>query len=104
MFRYKYTDHEGGIWKPLPIPPISPRKMTKILRARVNWRNAYRTGPAGNLTMINVGFWRGTDYEPIVMAHSVLFPDGRIWDSYFRRFRPKPFIPKPYNEFQSSIY
>jgi hypothetical protein len=97
---YSYTTHEGGVWLPLQIPPIRMRMMHKICRARCNWGdrgcNAW-SWPKDPVTLINVGFFRGNAFEPVVMAHSIRFPDGRIWDSSFRYFRPmddRKLVPK----------
>jgi hypothetical protein len=106
--RYKYTEEEGGIWRTLPISPIRMRKMLKILRDKRNW---VRTGGKPHwpfdhapLTRIDIGYLSfpsgicdyyvehgGDDHGPMgfLLAHSIKFPDGRIWDSHFRGFRPK---------------
>lgn len=74
MFEYKYmyTTREGGNWIKLKCD-IPHDIMEAMLRHSGSWRD-------GDKSMIIVG---GKDY----LIHSMKFPNGRIWDSHFRRFR-----------------
>ena len=83
---YEYTRYEGGEWLKLPIPPIPTKKMAKICRAKVNHGVLETTTGKISVTLINVGYWRGTDFNPIIWAHSIRFPNNRIWNSHFRTF------------------
>ena len=65
-----YTTSEGGKWKPLE----------RSLRRQVAIRqlNHYRVSD-GVLSLSRLTFHQ---------VHSVLFNDGRIWDSHFNGYRP----------------
>lgn len=77
-----YTEYEGGIWLFLPIE-LKPDEILKQLTDKSHWMSTkqYPEQPGhSNRTMIR------TEEKDYFVA-SVKFPNGRIWDSYFREFR-----------------
>lgn len=83
---YYYTRDEGEAWLKLPIPPIPTKKMKKICRVKRNWGSINLTNKNIPITVINAGYWGGTDYDPTIYAYAIKFPNGRIWNSHFRSF------------------
>ena len=66
-------------WIPLNIQDL--HQLMKQLTNKKNWK-----GEDVNQAYTKI---KDDDGTPI-NAQSVLFPDGRIWDSHFRDWRPRP--------------
>lgn len=67
---YEYTTYEGGSWFTLDVNVPEWEVVTALHHNCVQ-------GDSSDHTVLNG-----------VQIHSVKFPNGRIWDSYFKDFRP----------------
>ena len=67
-----YTTGEGGKWRPLERSLRRQAAIRQLKRYRVS---------DGGLSLSRLTFHQ---------VHSVLFNDGRIWDSRFNGYRPSP--------------
>jgi hypothetical protein len=79
---FLYTEHEGGKWKILDLE-ITTEEIIKQLQNEDYWFNTKQFLEQPGHSKRNM---LRTEDKDVFIA-SIKFPDGRVWDSYFREFR-----------------
>src|SRR5213593_1810492 len=81
-YNYAYTLQEGGRWIALA-SDASPLALERQCQDPSQW--GLRMGGKAMTRLFLTA-------DSSVWFHSLRFPDGRIWDSAFRRFRTDPLV------------
>ena len=82
MTELSYTTEEGGQWFPAVVPDERGENIQRQCFDPDSWNKYNRSVDSRTLVTWHPG-------ERAKWVHSVRFPDGRVWDSYFRDWRPK---------------